>query len=690
MRETATVTRVDGETVHMILTSGDMVGQEFSQNIAHVDALVETEWEHASERVSTAVAGVEKPEVRKSHQKKFHHAISNFLLIPAGRILSGAGDDSFVTLFNCYVTAIKPPKGQERYGRDSRQAIFHTMGFITEIMARGGGNGTCLSVLRPKYATLSQTKGKSAGAVHTGNMISSLTDWVEQANRRGAQMLTLHDWHPDVFYTADENDSLYNEDFIGAKNKPGFMEGNNSSVLVSDAFMHAVEHDLNWDLVFPDTTHPAYNLEWDGDLNKWKAKGYPVKVYRTIRARDMWKKIIHCNWRSAEPGIIFIDTCNRMHNGWYLGTIMATNPCGEQPILDGSTCNLGAINWGRMIKPVGEDELGTIYDVDWDLLKKTVWAGVRFLDNVIDVSFYWDKDLERWQKGERRVGLGGMGIADFLIAMRKRYGSKEGNELIEKVMRFIRDEAYRCSIELAKEKGPFPFFDRDKYLESGFVKTLPEDIQQAIYEHGIRNLTLLTFAPTGTTGSVTPSLLDPEGSVSTGCEPHFAMKYHRLSRVGSTIQYAGVAKTWIDEHPGQELPEWFVGAMDLTPEEHVGVQAALQKYVDSSISKTVNCPADYTEEQVAEVYMLLYKSGCKGGTIYRDGSRYEQILSLTDEEEAPETAEEKAGETNEMPAVQDKYANWECVGCGSKSFVLVENCPQCTECGLQVCSIGGH
>lgn len=669
----------DQQYIEVRLTTGEL----FTQHISNIDILLEHEWRDAADRVAEKIAEVEVKYgtgLGNWHYARGHfvHALKELHLIPSGRILAGAGDDSNVTLFNCYVIGITPPEGQEHFGRDSRQAIFHTMGRISEIMARGGGVGTCLSVLRPKDAPLSQTKGRSAGAVNTGNMFSSLTGWVEQANRRGAQMLTLADWHPDVFYTNDPNDPLYTEDFIGAKMKQGFMEGNNSSILISDAFMEAVKENKDWDLKFPDTSHPAYNKEWDGNIRVWEEKGYPVIVYRRVKARDMWQKIMYCNWASAEPGIIFVDRYNQMHNGWYLGTIMATNPCGEQGLLENSTCNLSAINLSRMVKQVGEDENGALYEINWDLLKHTTKIGVRFLDNVLDTSYYFSEEMKQQQLGERRVGLGVLGLHDMLIALRVKYGSPESIQIIEEVFKTIRDEAYRASIELAKERGTFPFFDAEKYLQSGFVKTLPQDIQEDIKKYGIRNLTLLTVAPTGTTGTMTPSIFDPEGSVSTGCEPHFAMKYNRLSRIGSTTQYAGIAKAWLDKHPDRELPDYFVGAMDLTPEEHVNVQSAIQKYVDSSISKTVNVPHDCTVEQVSKLYMLLYEKGCKGGTIYRDGSRYEQILTIDPEDREPKQEEKKP---------RGRYEDWTCPNCGSESFTLVENCPMCDECKTQACSL---
>jgi ribonucleoside-diphosphate reductase alpha chain len=299
--------------------------------------------------------------------------------------------------------------------------------------------------------------------------------------------------------------------------------------------------------------------------------------------------------------------------------------------------------------------------------------------------------MKEWQQGERRVGLGGMGVADLFIALRLPYGSDEGNFIFDKLMEFLRDESYRASIDLAREKGVFPFFNRDQFLESGFVKRLPEDIQAAISVYGIRNGTLNTFAPTGTTGSLTPSLLDINGSVSTGIEPHFAMKYDRLSRIGKTVQYAGVAKAFMDRNPNVKvLPNYFVGAMELTPEQHVSVQSIAQKYIDSAISKTVNAPKNYSVQQCADVYMNLFKSGCKGGTIYRDSSRDEQILSLVDNNTEVETEQpEVAPVRTETARMKGKYDNWECGNCGNgdQDFRMIEGCPQCNKCGSQSCSI---
>lgn len=681
----------DAVKVAVRLDTGDFQdtnpGDIFVQDLHNVDILLETEYEETAERVAKAVASVDKLPIRTEVYKQFKTALENFFLVPSGRILTGAGDDSKVTLFNCYVIdVLKSPAAPEK-GADSRHAIFYHMARISEIMAHGGGVGTNLTVFRPRYAGLSKTKGRSTGAVFIGNMFSGLTNFIEQGNRRGAQMLTIHDFHPDVYYTNDINDPNYDEDFIGAKRKPGFMEGNNSSVLISDEFMHAVEHDLDWQLKFPDTSHPEYDNDWDGDLEKWVAKHGKdsVIVHRTIKAKDMWDKLQNANHSSAEPGILYITRINDYHNGRYLGTVKATNPCGEQPILGNSTCNLSAVNLGRMIKVVGQDDEGDLYEIDWQLLEDTVRTGVRFLDNVIDLTSYFDEDMEKWQTSERRLGLGILGLQDLTIALRVEYGAEDGNAVIEEVMKFMRDVSYRESIELAKEKGAFPLYNEEGYFTSKFVQELPEDIQADIREFGIRNLTLLTIAPTGTTGSMTPSLLDPEGSVSTGIEPHFAMKYDRMSRIGNTVQYAGVAKAYMDRNPGRELPHYYVGAMDMTPEQHVYVQAIAQKYVCSSISKTVNAPNNYTVEQVKRAYELGHKLGLKGMTIYRDGSRYEQILSVSSDEGEETKVEETVQEAPKK--AKGKYDDWECGNCGSTDFVMQDGCPTCTSCGAQSCSL---
>lgn len=687
-RELGRIEKVVGNKVHVKLDTWDnkntFPNQVFIQDIEHVDVVLETEWVETANRVADYIASVEKNEnLRNKYSNEFSKIIGNFDFIPGGRILSGAGDDTETTLFNCYVTKILPPKGLEHLGSDSRQAIFNTMGKVVEIMARGGGNGICISILRPKDSALSKTKGRSAGSVETGNLFSSLTEWVEQANRRGAQMITMFVWHPDVFYTNDENHPAYKEDFIGAKLKKGFMEGNNNSVLITDDFMYAVENDLDWDLKFPDTTHEAYNKEWNGFIEDWEEKGYPVKVYRTVKARDIWKKLIECSHATGDPGVIYIDRYNEYHNGRYIvgRKIDATNPCGEQGLPPFSTCNLGAVNLSRMLKVVGEDELGEIYDIDWDKLEKTVKLGVRFLDNVVDATKYFDEEMEYWQKGERRVGLGILGLHDLLIAKRKVYGNDDGNEIIDKVLEFIKITAYKTSIELAKEKGTFPLFDSEGIFQSKFIQSLPDDIKKGIKENGLRNLTLLTIAPTGSTGTMTPSIFSDEGSVSTGCEPHFALVYERTSRIGKTIEYAAAAKAFKDKHPNKELPEWYVSAMDLTPEQHVKVQAICQKHIDTSISKTVNAPRNFTPEQVREVYELGYKMGLKGITVYVDGSRDDQILSLTDAKvNETEVKIEKNEEMNEKKS-------WTCPNCGGNSYIYQENCPKCLDCGVQTCSL---
>ncbi|MCA9906706.1 MAG: hypothetical protein KC547_22780, partial [Anaerolineae bacterium] len=304
--------------------------------------------------------------------------------------------------------------------------------------------------------------------------------------------------------------------------------------------------------------------------------------------------------------------------------------CGEQSLGAYSVCNLGAINLSRFYD-------ADKHDVAWDELDTCVRYATRFLDNVIDSTPYFFEDNERVQKGERRVGLNNMGLAELLIRLEIRYGSPESIELIDKLYSFITRAAYETSIELAKEKGAFPQFKGDAFVQSGFMQSMPEDIRARAAKLGIRNVTLLTQAPTGTTGTMV--------NTSTGIEPFFSWVYYRKSRLGLHEEQVTLVKDWYTHHPGEtELPDYFVTAMDLAPEAHVRVQAAIQRWVDSSISKTANLPNNYTVEQTRELYELMYELGCKGGTIYRDGSRDEQVLMLKGDERAESEAKAKESE----------------------------------------------
>lgn len=394
--------------------------------------------------------------------------------------------------------------------------------------------------------------------------------------------------------------------------------------------MKAVKEDLDWDLVFPDTTDPEYNEMWDGDLDKWKAAGKNVIHYRTVKARDVWRTIIESAWKSAEPGVVFMEYYNQMSNSWYFNPIICTNPCGEQGLPGWGVCNLSAVNLSKFY-----DEKN--HDVDWEDLATTTRYSVRFLDNVIDKTPYHFPENEANQKKERRVGLGTMGLAELMIKLNIRYGSPESLEFLDKLYGFMAREAYLASAEIAGEKGSFLAFDTEKYLMSGFMKNIVEaypEVGEAIREHGMRNVTVITQAPTGSTGTMV--------GTSTGIEPYFAFKYFRQSRLGYDEQFVPIAQEWLEAHPGEELPDYFVTSMDLSAKDHIRAQAAIQRWVDSSISKTANCPSDFTVEETAELYEMAFDLGCKGVTIYRDGSRDVQVLETTKKEDKKDTAAKEA------------------------------------------------
>lgn len=554
-------------------------------------------------RVAKGIASIEKQEVRTQWETEFNWLLEDWKFVPGGRILTGAGTDQNLTYFNCYV--IPSPK-------DSRGGIIASLGQMTEIMSRGGGVGMNISSLRPRHSYVKGVNGRSSGSVSWGGLFSFVTGLIEQGgSRRGALMLILNVWHPDII------------DFINSKREMGKITNANISVGITDDFMEAVRKDANWDTYFPDTTDPAYNTEWDGDINKWKANGHKVVVYQTQKAKKIWDAIVESAWASAEPGVFFIDRYNKMSNSWYYSTIQSTNPCGEQGLPPWGVCNLGSINLSRFVenKKVLYKDLG-----------RAVRAAVRFLDNVIDDTPYFFEENKKQQLSERRIGLGTMGLADMLIKMELPYGSEESLTFIEELYKFICIESYSESSDLAKEKGSFPFFDAEKLLQSGFMKQMPEEICTKVRKQGLRNVTLLTQAPTGTTGTMV--------NTSTGIEPYYFWEWERTGRMGSNIERVKVYDDWVKAHPRQKKPAYFVSAMDLAPEGHVKVQAAIQKWVDSSISKTGNTPKEYTIEQTGKLYELLYDLGCKGGTTYRDGSRDTQVLTAK-KEEKEELKEEK-------------------------------------------------
>lgn len=989
-KEVGKVIERNRSEVTVELRSGEIVHAPVEQLTLTVEHTPEEMWD----RLAAAMASVESESEKELWQERFRHVLTDWKLVPGGRIAAGAGASDELTLFNCYV--IPSPK-------DSRGGIMTTLTEMTEIMARGGGVGINLSSLRPRKAIVAGVNGTSSGSVSWGGLFSHTTGLIEQGgSRRGALMIMLNDWHPDIM------------EFITVKQTMGLVTNANLSVCVSDAFMEAVKADAMWELVFPDTKEQDYDELWDGDIAKWREIGKKVVTYKTVRAREIWRLIIESAWKSAEPGVVFMERYNKMSNSWYFNSIISTNPCfhpdtriatefglikiselykkvgaksftmitderviqaakvvgGRQYETTGTCIRTGTVfpsgykptlklvfanglelkvtpehriytdsgwkeaqqlnendriyvqsgsgifpekdhlgkQWGMFLGwlvgdgwiakrgdigmvfgkedsevipymieagklfsgaeakihkrdngtsqlfwwrkafrdklldlgikavPAAEKEVpeciftaaketvaafvqalfsadGTVYendemhrtvrltssskkllldvqlllfnfgihghiysrpkrnqapfkyetisgekreyssnmffelvlsgnnivafkeqigfkfisrkqaalerisrksrktekffsklvsitkaeeievydinepitnsliangivvhncgeqglpawgvcnlsavnlsqfydaerhDVAWEKLGETTRLAVRFLDNVIDKTPYHFEENEQNQKLERRIGLGTMGLAELMIKLGIRYGSADSLEFLDHLYGFMAKEAYMASADIAAEKGSFPAFDAERYLQSGFMKQLVEafpEVGEAIREKGMRNVTVITQAPTGSTGTMV--------GTSTGIEPYFAFEYFRQSRLGFDKQYVPIAQQWKNDHSDEEFPEYFVTAMTLSAEDHIRVQAAIQRWVDSSISKTANAPNDFTIEDTEQLYELAYELGCKGVTIYRDGSRDTQVLST---ETKDVDQEEKTSNEAEAYTVQD-------------------------------------
>jgi len=532
--------------------------------------LLETTPTEMWHRVAHAVATAE-PTERLCHEwaERFEALLRDFRFVPGGRILASAGSGHEATLFNCFV--LPSPE-------DSRAGILDNLKLAVEIMAHGGGFGVNLSTLRPRGSHIRSVNGTSSGPVAWAELYSVATGEVIQqgGSRRGAAMLMLDDSHPDI------------EEFVTAKTDQGRLLHANLSVCISDAFMTAVEDDADWPLC------------WQG------------KVTQVVRARALWERICTAAWQSAEPGLLFIDRVNQQNNLAYHETIACCNPCGEEPLAPWNVCNLGALNLAAFVHE------GSI---DLDGLAEHTRIAVRFLDDVIDVTPYFFPENEAAQWAVRRIGLGTMGLADVLIDLGVRYGSKASLDVIARIYQTIRDTAYEASADLAAEKGPFPAFDCAEYLERPFIQRLPVPIQTKIARQGMRNGVLLCQQPTGTT-----SLL---AGVSSGIEPVFDFRLIRRDRLGEHVIEHPAYRAWQQAHPGAPLPDYFVTANQLSPKEHVRVQATIQEFTDAAISKTVNAPVTHSVTEVQRLYRLAYELGCKGITYYRDGSR-PAVLSHAD------------------------------------------------------------
>ena len=548
-----------------------------------IDGHVEDTWR----RIARALAETEAEP--KKWEDKFYSALEDFKFLPAGRIVAGAGTDRSVTLFNCFVMGTIP---------DSMGGIFEMLKEAALTMQQGGGIGYDFSTIRPKGADVKGVAADASGPLSFMDVWDAMCRTIMSAgSRRGAMMATMRCDHPDI------------EDFITAKADPARLRNFNVSVLVTDAFMAAVKVGGEWDLTFGD------------------------KVYKTIDARDLWDRIMRATYDYAEPGVIFIDRINAMNNLAYCETIAATNPCGEQPLPPYGACLLGSINLARLVSSPFEDGAS----LDEDALDQLVATAVRMMDNVVDASRFPLEAQAQEAAAKRRIGLGVTGLADALLMVGERYGSEEAARLTSRWLKAIARAAYSASAHLAGEKGAFPLFDADAFLASGALKNMDEDVRTLIRDNGIRNALLTSIAPTGTISLYA-------GNVSSGIEPVFAYAYTRkvLQKDGSrteeeVVDYA--VQMWRDKFGEVDLPDHFVNAQTLAPQDHVRMQAAAQKWVDSSISKTINVPEDISFEAFKDVYMQAFETGCKGCTTYRPNAVTGSVLSVSETSDAqPATA----------------------------------------------------
>ncbi|OUR76139.1 ribonucleoside-diphosphate reductase, adenosylcobalamin-dependent [Alphaproteobacteria bacterium 46_93_T64] len=517
-------------------------------------------------RIASALA--EPEENSAKWDAEFYEILKDYKFLPAGRIMAGAGTKRKVTLFNCFVMGNIP---------DNMAGIFDNLKEAAVTMQQGGGIGYNFSSLRPKGAPVHSMGSDASGPLSFMDVWDSMCRTIMSAgSRRGAMMATLRCDHPDIL------------DFIKAKQDPGRLRMFNLSVLVTDAFMDAVKNDDSWDLVFEGSQ------------------------FKTIRARELWDEIMRSTYAFAEPGVIFIDRINQRNNLNYCETITATNPCGEQPLPPYGACLLGSINLTRFIKQPFENE--SIMDLEE--LDKVVRVAIRMMDNVIEVSGFPLPEQEKEAKSKRRIGLGITGLADALIMCGFRYGSDQAISVTRQWMSQIRKSAYLASTDLAKEKGAFPLYDEKQYLKGKTIAALDREIRDAIRQNGIRNALVTSVAPTGTI-----SLL--ANNISSGLEPVFSFSYTRnvLMPDGSrkAEEVTDYAYRLFRRLKGETtpLPDYFVDAQILTPMDHVKMQATVQDYIDSSISKTINCAEDISFEKFKDIYMQAYELGCKGCTTYR-------------------------------------------------------------------------
>lgn len=634
--------------------NNDFSKEIFENTYEHKNEGIEGMWKRLSE--STGVP---------------YETFTNFKFVPAGRICSNAGAGyEGATMINCFVSGFIPPKA------DSMESIMAELRRQALILKSEGGYGANFSVLRPRGAYIKGVGATTPGAVEMMDMWDTQSRVITKGSgeehkegkkkiRKGAMMGVLNIWHPDI------------EEFITAKQTPGRLTKFNISVGVIDLFMEAVEKDDKWELVFPDIEQnkSKYDAEWDGDIGKWIEKGGSIKVYKTLRARDLYKLITDSTYNRNEPGVLFLDTMNRMNNLVEIEHINATNPCGEQPLPDGGACLLGALNLTQYVK---KDYTGfSVPD-----LRYSINDAVRSLDNVIEITNLPLPKQRVEIDNKRRIGLGIMGLGSSLMMLQIRYGSKRSLEIIDTLFKFIANTAYKASAHLAEEKGAYPLWDFDNFMKGGFAKHLEEDTIELIKKHGLRNSHILTIAPTGNTGIMA-------NVVSGGFEPVFMPEYIRTSGVDTipeglvpssvdlityihenwtetkegdvsvwiteynNIKYKfdndrGLTKeSWVRDYGVQNLidrglwdpkADWAATTTELEVSNHTDVMEVVAGYVDSAISKTINVPNDYPYESFQDLYLNAWKTGTiKGITTYRDGTMTAVLKSADTKDVLAET-----------------------------------------------------
>ncbi|MGE8440542.1 MAG: adenosylcobalamin-dependent ribonucleoside-diphosphate reductase, partial [Comamonas testosteroni] len=554
-------------------------------------------------RVARALAAVEKPELQTHWEQQFLTNLQRGA-IGAGRIMAAAGLDTKATLINCFVQPVAD--ATNGFDTQGNPGIYTALSQAAETMRRGGGVGYDFSNLRPRGALVRGTNSFASGPCSFIDVFDASCTTVESAGaRRGAQMGVLRIDHPDVL------------EFITAKRQKGRWNNFNVSVGVSSAFMQAVRDDAEWELVHVASPSEAQiqagaHLRDDG-----------LWVYLSQPARTLWDAIMRSAYDFAEPGILFLDNINADNNLWYAEQIAATNPCGEQPLPPYGCCDLGPVILTRFVREAFTPQAF----FDMEAFRAAVTVQVRMLDNVLDATVWPLPEQQREAQQKRRIGVGFTGLGDALILLGLRYASDEGLQQAESIARAMRDAAYVASVELAQEKGAFPLFNAKQYLKSGFAKRLPKELRAAIKKHGLRNSHLLSIAPTGT---VSLAFAD---NASNGIEPAFSWTYTRKKRTAD----GGEQFYTVQDHAyrlykalhGEEasLPECFVSALELSASEHVAMMRCVQPFIDTSISKTVNIPADYPFEDFKHLYMECWEAGLKGCATYRPNDTLGAVLS---------------------------------------------------------------